>query len=330
MHGFNFWLFDLSVLTKKSIIKMKNQALILLLLAFNFNLFSQEIKEVKVCCGTIKHFENVNSAFVDARNVDVWLPENYNLKTKYAVLYMHDGQMLFDSTHTWNHQEWGVDETLTQLKKDNKIKDVIVVGIWNNNKKRHSDYFPQKPFEALNQGQQDSIYQLNRKENQPLFGAKIQSDNYLKFIVNELKPFIDSSFSTKSNRKNTMIAGSSMGGLISLYAICEYPEIFGASACLSTHWLGIMPSENNPIPAVFRTYLKGKLPSPKKHKIYFDYGTATLDAFYKPHQEEVNLIMKSKGFSNKNWLTKEFIGDDHTEKSWRNRLGIPLFFLLKK
>jgi enterochelin esterase-like enzyme len=309
---------------------MKKQTLIILLFAFNFNLFSQETADIKVSSGTVKHFEKFNSALIDARNVDVWLPENYNLKTKYAVLYMHDGQMLFDSTSTWNHQEWGVDETLTQLKEENKIKDLIVVGIWNNNKTRHSDYFPQKPFETLNQAQQDSIYQLNRKENQSLFSAKIQSDNYLKFIVNELKPFIDISFSTNSNRKNTFIAGSSMGGLISLYAICEYPSVFGGAACLSTHWPGIMPSENNPIPAVFMAYLKANLPSPKKHKIYFDHGTATLDAFYKPFQQQVDVMMKTKGFSNKNWLTKEFIGDDHSEKSWKKRLNIPLAFLLVK
>jgi enterochelin esterase-like enzyme len=309
---------------------MKKQTLIILLFAFNFNLFSQETADIKVSSGTVKHFEKFNSALIDARNVDVWLPENYNLKTKYAVLYMHDGQMLFDSTSTWNHQEWGVDETLTQLKEENKIKDLIVVGIWNNNKTRHSDYFPQKPFETLNQAQQDSIYQLNRKENQSLFSAKIQSDNYLKFIVNELKPFIDISFSTNSNRKNTFIAGSSMGGLISLYAICEYPSVFGGAACLSTHWPGIMPSENNPIPAVFMAYLKANLPSPKKHKIYFDHGTATLDAFYKPFQQQVDVMMKRKGFSNKNWLTKEFIGDDHSEKSWKKRLNIPLAFLLVK
>jgi enterochelin esterase-like enzyme len=309
---------------------MKKQTLIILLFAFNFNLFSQETADIKVSSGTVKHFEKFNSALIDARNVDVWLPENYNLKTKYAVLYMHDGQMLFDSTSTWNHQEWGVDETLTQLKEENKIKDLIVVGIWNNNKTRHSDYFPQKPFETLNQAQQDSIYQLNRKENQSLFSAKIQSDNYLKFIVNELKPFIDISFSTNSNRKNTFIAGSSMGGLISMYAICEYPSVFGGAACLSTHWPGIMPSENNPIPAVFMAYLKANLPSPKKHKIYFDHGTATLDAFYKPFQQQVDVMMKRKGFSNKNWLTKEFIGDDHSEKSWKKRLNIPLAFLLGK
>jgi predicted alpha/beta superfamily hydrolase len=304
---------------------MKKELLIFIFFGVYAHLFAQEIK---VSAGTIKHFEKFNSAFVSARNVDVWLPENYNSATKYAVLYMHDGQMLYDSTNNWNHQEWGVDETLTQLKKDNKVRNCIVVGIWNS-PTRHSDYFPQKPFESLTSFQQDSIYKATSSEKGSLFAVKIQSDNYLKFIVKELKPFIDSSFSTIKNRKNTFIAGSSMGGLISMYAICEYPSVFGGAACLSTHWPGIMPAPNNPIPNAFMNYLKTHLPSPKKHKIYFDYGSATLDAFYKPYQTEVDAIMQSKDFSGRNWLTKEFVGDDHSEKSWRRRLGIPLGFLLK-
>jgi enterochelin esterase-like enzyme len=305
---------------------MKKHLFTLVLCAIHCGVFAQA---VKTSVGTVKRFEAFKSAYVSARNVDVWLPDNYNPKTKYAVLYMHDGQMLFDSSTTWNHQEWGVDETMTQLQKAGKIKNCIVVGVWNS-PTRHSDYFPQKPFESLPVAQQDSLYLLNRKQNQALFSAKVQSDNYLKFLVKELKPFIDSSFSTLSNQKNTFVAGSSMGGLISMYAICEYPSVFGGAACLSTHWLGIMPTPNNPVPPTFMNYLKTHLPSPKNHKIYFDYGTATLDAFYKPFQVEADAVMTAKGYSNKNWLTKEFVGDDHSEASWRRRLDIPLSFLLRK
>jgi enterochelin esterase-like enzyme len=305
---------------------MKKQLFTAVLSILFCNLFAQE---VKVAAGIVKRFAQFNSKFISARNVDVWLPENYSAKKKYAVLYMHDGQMLYDSTTTWNHQEWGVDETLMQLQKDGKIRDCIVVGVWNSTT-RHSDYFPQKPFEALPKAQQDSIYDLNRKEKQPLFATKIQSDNYLKFLVLELKPFIDSSFSTKKNAKNTFVAGSSMGGLISMYAICEYPSVFGGAACLSTHWPGILPSANNPVPPVFMDYLKTHLPSAKNHSIYFDYGDQTLDAFYAPFQKQVDAIMQSKKYSNKHWMTQFFAGDDHSEKSWRKRLSVPLVFLLRK
>lgn len=284
----------------------------------------------KVAVGTIKQIENFQSKFVAARNIDVWLPENYSSDKKYAVLYMHDGKSLFDSTITWNKQSWEISETMSQLLKSKKVQDCIVVGIWNGEAKRHCEYFPQKPFESLTRSQQDSIYTLKRFGNQSFFADIVQSDNYLKFIVEELKPFIDANFATLKDQKNTFISGSSMGGLISIYAICEYPDVFGGAACISTHWTGILTGTNNPIPAAFMNYLKTNLPNPNTHKIYFDYGTKTLDALYEPFQIQVDKIMKEKGFTKKNWQTKKFVGADHSEKSWAKRMKIPLLFLLKK
>lgn len=186
---------------------------------------------------TIIHHLNFPSSHVTNRDVDVWLPKNYDPTKKYAVLYMHDGQMLFDSTITWNKQEWGVDETMTQLLDSNKIRPCIVVGISNSGAERHSDYFPQKPFESLTTDFRDSLVQeVQKSQSQPLFATKVQSDDYLKFIVSELKPFIDSTYSTLTKPSDTFIAGSSMGGLISMYAICEYPKIFRGSS-LSIHSL---------------------------------------------------------------------------------------------
>ena len=100
--------------------------------------------------GTLKVYENFNSKYVDARTIAVWLPEGYDSLKKYPVLYMHDGQMLFDSTTTWNKQEWKVDETTSNLISINKIKPFIVVGIWNNGTKRRFEYMPQKPFSKTN------------------------------------------------------------------------------------------------------------------------------------------------------------------------------------
>jgi len=281
--------------------------------------------------GQLKHFDSFRSAFVAARNVDVWLPDGYNPENKYAVLYMHDGQMLFDSSINWNKQEWGVDETVNRLMKEQKIKDCIVVGIWNTGTGRHADYLPQKPFETLTKAQQDSLYFSSKAHGPAIFnGNKIRSDNYLQFLVKELKPFIDSNFSTLKDQSNTFIAGSSMGGLISMYAICEYPTVFGGAACLSTHWPGIFATANNPLPAVFLKYLKLHLPSPANHKIYFDYGDATLDSMYKPYQQKADAIMKQKGYSKNHWLTKFFKGANHSEAAWRERFDIPLLFLMEK
>ncbi len=291
--------------------------------------YAQQIPQV--VSGTIQRFPNFSSKYVDARNIDVWLPKNYQSSKKYCVVYMQDGQMLFDSAITWNHQSWHVDEIVSKLLDEEKIKDLIVVGIWNGEKSRHADYFPQKPFDALPENKKEAMYNAARNNGVSVFGKyKIQSDNYLKFVVNELKPFIDAHFSTYANAENTFIMGSSMGGLISVYAICEYPQVFGGAACLSTHWPGIFQIENNPFPQAMLLYLMHNLPNPATHKIYFDHGTATLDALYPSLQAKVDEIMKQKGYTNAQWNTKIFPGEDHSEKAWSKRLDIPLLFLLKK
>ena len=285
----------------------------------------------KVKKGTIERIEKFASKYVDPRNVDVWLPESYSTKKKYAVLYMHDGQMLFDSTTTWNKKSWDVDKVITRLFEQGKLKDVIVVGIWNGDKSRHADYFPQKPFENLDTAKKEMVLTAARNNGVSVFGNyQIQSDGYLKFLVEELKPFIDKKYRTNKDAAHTFIAGSSMGGLISMYAICEYPNVFGGAACLSTHWPGIFQMNNNPIPEAFYNYLQNNLPNPAKHKIYFDYGDKTLDALYPPLQKKVDTIMQEKGYTDKSWLTKYFPGQDHSEDSWRSRFEIPLLFLLGK
>jgi predicted alpha/beta superfamily hydrolase len=283
-----------------------------------------------VSSGKVVRHQNVNSAYVSARNVDVWLPDGYNGEEEYAVLYMHDGQMLFDSSITWNKQSWEVPKMLGAMIKKGKVRKTIVVGVWNGGTTRHANYFPQLPFESLPAEFRDSIIgQGKRPSGQAIFSGPVQSDGYLMFLVKELKPFIDSTYATKKGPENTFIMGSSMGGLISWYALCEYPNVFGGAGCLSTHWPGIFQLEGNPIPEAFFAYLKKKLPTPGKHKIYFDYGTATLDSLYPPLQAKVDSIMNAKGWTSKNWKTLRFDGADHSERAWAERLDKPLEFLLK-
>ena len=278
--------------------------------------------------GSVKRYPDFPSEYVDPRNVDVWLPEGYDPKKKYSVLYMHDGQMLFDSTNTWNKLEWGVEDVMGRLMAGKKIRNCIVVGIWNNGVYRHSEYFPQKIVEQIPAETRAKIIHQQLHD-------KPQADNYLKFIVRELKPFIDSSFSTLPDRANTFVLGSSMGGLISLYALCEYPEVFGGAACLSIHSPVAAPElvlnvADADVAAKFRDYLEKKLPKANTCKIYFDYGSKTLDSLYKPYQVKIDQIMKDKGYTSKYWITREFPGEDHSERAWSRRLEIPVEFLLGK
>ena len=284
----------------------------------------------KVTTGKVERLEKFASKFVEPRNIDVWLPNGYSTSEKYAVLYMHDGQMLFDPASTWNKQAWQVDSIAGKLIAENKIQKCIIVAIWNNGLKRHPEYFPQKVYPTFSIEQKKFISDdlIKRKKIDTEF--KPISDNYLKFIVTELKPYIDKTYSTFTNRKHTFIAGSSMGGLISLYAICEYPKVFGGAGCLSTHWTGIYQNNDNPIPDAIISYLKVHLPNPKSHSIYFDHGDKTLDSLYRPWQEKVDVVMKSKGFTQKNWMSQSSPGQNHSEQAWRERFHIPLEFLLRR
>ena len=285
----------------------------------------------KVVSGKIERVENFQSKYVTERNVDIWLPENYSESKKFAVLYMHDGQMLFDPKNAWNKQAWNVDDVATDLLEADQIKDFIVVGIWNGGATRHPDYFPKQPFESLSKAEKDTVNaQLHRASRGTAAVFNPQSDNYLKFIVKELKPYIDKNYAVSKNRKNTYIAGSSMGGLISMYAICQYPKVFGGAACLSTHWIGTFTPEHNPIPDAFLSYLSNNLPNPKKHKLYFDCGDQTLDQYYPNIHKRVDEVMTEKGYGKDNWLTKYFPGENHSEDAWNKRLDIPMVFLLGK
>ncbi len=284
----------------------------------------------QVSTGTLVRHADFPSKYVTPRHVDVWLPEGYRAGEKYAVLYMHDGQMLYDSGIAWNRQAWQADDMLGKLIREKKVRNTILVGVWNGGPTRHSDYFPQKPFESLPKSFVDSlIANGNRPGGAKLFAEPVKSDGYLKFLVEELKPFIDKTYTTYTDAANTFVMGSSMGGLISLYAICEYPQVFGGAACLSTHWPGIFSMENNPIPDAFVQYLDTHLPDKSTHKIYFDYGTATLDSLYPPLQAKADAVMKKHGWKKKQWITLAFAGADHSEKAWAARLDKPLEFLLK-
>jgi predicted alpha/beta superfamily hydrolase len=284
----------------------------------------------KVSSGSIERLADFPSVHVPPRHIDVWLPNGYPEGGPYDVLYMHDGQMLFDASQTWNGQEWQVDEVAGALIDAGKLRPFIVVGVWNGGDRRHVEYFPQRPFESLDAAQQATQYAIERDPGKPLYAGKVDSDAYLRFLVDELKPAIDARFRVNPGRAHTFVMGSSMGGLISMYALAEHPKVFGGAACLSTHWPGSFSVDDNPVPDAFHAYLQARFPPAGEHRIYFDYGTATLDALYPPLQRRMDAVIAKKGYGEKDWLTREFPGAEHTEKAWAQRLDVPLRFLFGK
>jgi len=158
------------------------------------------------------------------------------------------------------------------------------------------------------------------------------SDALLKFMTQELKPAIDHRFAVDSRRGATFVMGSSMGALMAWYALAEYPDTFAGAACLSTHWpgpyLSLEAGSDDPAPQAFVDYIRNDFPPPADHRIYFDHGTRTLDAWYGPIQERVDHLLESKGWTGRHFESRVFPGADHSEKSWSARLAIPMTFLL--
>lgn len=299
-----------------------------LLLIFSLSVLICEAQDLPALSyGSVERITNFDTKLVEPRNIDVWLPENFDKTKSYAVVYMHDGQMLFDPSKTWNKTAWEADDTFGKLLKEGKIKDCMIVGIWNVPEKRYADYFPQKIIDRIPEPTKTKILEQQIK-------GEPSADKYLEFIVNELKPFIDNNYPTKPEAENTFMMGSSMGGLISIYGLSEYPHIFGGVACLSTHsplasYELIDEKTDSEVSSKFRDYLEQNLPEANTKKIYFDYGNLTGDSFYEPYQKKIDKIMVSKGYSSEYWETLFFEGESHSEISWAKRLSIPVLFLLK-
>ncbi len=278
--------------------------------------------------GRLVEHPDFASAHVQPRNITVWLPPGYEAGSgRHPVLYMHDGQNLFDASKA-NFGEWGVDEHLGRLIANGQVRAPIVVGIWNT-PLRLREYVPADLISALPAEV--------RADVQAIYGGAPLSDEYLRFMVEELKPFIDQTYRTLTGPADTMVSGSSMGGLISLYAVMKHRQVFGCTACLSTHWpLRIDGLDDPAALALWRDKVVGawtqvvanSLPAPGSHRFYFDRGDETLDQFYAVFQSRIDAVFRERGYGPRDFQTLLFPGAQHNEASWNGRLDVPLKFLL--
>lgn len=274
-----------------------------------------------VTVGSLERFPQFTSRFIQPRDVVIWLPEGYQTGDSCDVLYAHDGNMLFDAKATWNRQEWRVDEIMDSLMQAGKIRPCIVVGIYNT-EERIAEYLPTKAAQY--------IAEAGRKD---VDMKRLTADAYLKFIVEELKPFIDGRYKPLTDREHTFMMGSSMGGLISLYALCEYPQVFGGVACLSSHLSMAHVSyslESEQWANGFRNYVTHNLPEANGSLVYMDHGTEAFDKDYGKYQELLDTVFRSKGWDEQHYKSLVFQGQGHNEAAWSARLDQPLLYLLGK
>lgn len=281
---------------------------------------------VQVSKGQIEIVQSFPSQYVKDKFLTVWLPPGYNKHSQYDVLYMHDGRMLFDANTTWNKQEWRVDEVAGELIEQGKVRPFIVVGIPNAVENRHSEYFPQQPFESLSVAKQQALYQIKKFADVPLFASKVYSDKYSLFLIKEVIPYIEAHYPVNKGAEHRYLGGSSMGGLISWYTLLNYPDYFTGAICMSTHWPGTFSAEDELFP-IFKEYIAKNVHKLSHQKVYFDYGDRTLDAMYPDLQKQIDNIFKQQKYPKNQWQSLYFPGEDHTENAWAKRLDKPLLFM---
>jgi hypothetical protein len=279
--------------------------------------------------GRLVEHPGTPSAFVQPRDVSVWLPPGYDASdARWPVLYMHDGQNLFDASRAPYGAEWGVDEHVSRLAITGQIRTPIVVGV-GNTPLRLREYVPAELIAALPADMRGAV--------QAIYGGEPLSEGYLRFLVEELKPFIDRTYRTRTGRDDTVVMGSSMGGLVSLAAMMKYPDVFGGAGCASTHWPLRIEQLTDPaaltawrerLVAAWTGVVRASLPDPATHRLYFDRGDETLDQFYAEFQTRIDETVRAAGWGPDHFRSLVFPGAEHNERSWNQRLDVPLTFLL--
>ena len=272
--------------------------------------------------GEVVRHADVASAREDIlpRHVDIWLPQNYrSTDARYPVVYVQDGNTLFDpALSTVSGVEWGVDETMTRLIGEGRVRPAIIVGLWST-AERYEDYMPEAAIRPIDAAMRKRM----TARPKPFDMERMHSDAYLRFLVTELKPAIDAAYRTRPDRDNTMILGASTGGLVTAYAAMEYPDVFSASAGLSTH----VGSAGG----AFVDYLEANPPDPEQLRMYFDYGDQGVDAEwdYPAYHARIDAALQDAGFApGPGYVNRLYPGTGHGEAYWSARMDAPLTFLL--
>lgn len=255
-----------------------------------FGLFFNSKAQESTASSQVSTFELEAPQLKTTRKIWVYLPKSYaTSQKKYPVIYMHDAQNLFDAKTSFSG-EWKVDETLDSLNTQ-----AIVIGIEHGNEKRTEEL---TPFP-------------NKKHG----GGK--ADDYLDFIVNTLKPYVDKKYRTKTNASNTVIFGSSLGGLVSYYAVLKYPNVFGKAGVFSpSFWFSD------------EIYTMTEKSEKIKAKIYFLYGDSESDDMVPDAKKIKKLLDENRCYCLKLDKTVVIKGGQHGEKLWREGFAKAILWLL--
>jgi predicted alpha/beta superfamily hydrolase len=254
------------------------------------------------------------------RNIRVYLPKGYyeNSAQAYPVIYMHDGQNLFDGTLSLSGCSWEIQKNVDQFFKEGE--GVIIVGI--DNGPEYDGYCRMYEYSPWVMDQNFELPDWSEE----IYSAGGQGRQYLDFITDTLKPYIDKNYNTRSDRENTVIAGSSMGGFISIFAALERPDVFAKAGVFSPAFWFNKPEMFN--------FLKEK-PVTSSLQIYMDIGTQessgrgiNFEQIYLNDCNEAFKLLKDKERLELKYIVDE--GAQHTESAWARRFPEMLSYLFSK
>lgn len=269
--------------------------------------------------GRLIEYREVAAAGLPPQKLTIWLPPGYDRDqaVRYPVLYMHDGHNLFDVANSNFNKIWAADKAMLAAAADGSVRPHIIVGIWAPGADRYRQYLPRPVYDA-------APPPLRARMDEFAKGTVV-SDAYLAWLAGPLKTWVDSSFRTLPGRDDTAIAGSSMGGLMSCYAFLERPDIYGRAACVSSHWPATDPTapeiDNAALAAFWRGWFATRLGQADGRRLWLDHGTATLDAYYAPYQQQVDAGIAQAGWvRGSEWESRVYEGAEHEENAWAARL----------
>ncbi|MBB3764599.1 alpha/beta hydrolase [Sphingomicrobium lutaoense] len=262
----------------------------------------------------------------------VWLPPSYGTdpERRYPVLYMHDGQNLFDPSVTYYKKSWELDQAVPRMAEAGDLREWIVVGV-ESPRERYLTLFPEKLVDHLPPHRVEALASVSEREK--IEREALKGDEYLSWLTGTVKPMVDRTYRTLAGPEDTGVMGSSMGGLMSLYAIAEYPHVFGQAAAVSIHYPLGEPEQEDvaanvaDTTAAWASYFETTELTPGANRIYMDHGTATLDAHYPPYADAFDAMMEARGWGGANYMSRRYTGAEHDEIAWAERIDIPLAFL---
>jgi enterochelin esterase-like enzyme len=280
--------------------------------------------------GQLYVLRDFTSSHLAARDLYVWTPDGVDEATRLPVLYMQDGQNLFDARLVPFGVAWEADASLSRLIDAGRIAPTIVVGVACT-EDRFAEYAPALILDLLPAPARQAVVDA--------WPGAPKSAAYARMLIEEVKPLVDAAFPTLPDRESTFLGGSSMGAVVAAELLARHADVFAGAALLSAHFSLLPVTEAEPLPEGFAKdvaravglFARRHMPRAGSHRLWLDRSTLSIDRFYPPSHAAFVEALQALGYAEGDDLSvRAYDGVGHDEGAWRERLDEALAFLLAR